>query len=165
MSTMKIRAKAIKELEDAFGRVTAERLFEAAHNKKHPLHDDFEWNKERGWREHNLDIARSIITSVRYVYTTEVKKVSSVGYVRDPDAAPNEQGYIAVSRLRTEREKAIEAMLAETTRVQSMLERARELAEVLDLQSELAQILEGIETLASRLRKGTGVEPQHPMHS
>lgn len=154
MSAMKIRAKALKELEDKFGRVTAEKLFEAAKDRKHPLHNDFIWDKNKAWREHNLDIAREIIASIRVVTKDTSRTYASVSYVRDPNAGPREQGYVSIVRLRNEREAAEEALLAETSRLQSQLERCKEIAEVLDLKPELDAVLQSVMRLSSRLRRG-----------
>lgn len=154
MSAMKIRAAAIKELEDKYGRITAERLVQAARDKKHPLHDDFEWDDKKAAHEHRVHQAREIIASVRMIVTHSNKNVSCVGYVRDPEAPSDKQGYVSVNRLMTERESAVEAILAEVSRVQSILERAQELAFGLDVEDEFAAAMEATKTLKSRLRRG-----------
>ena len=154
MSAMKIRAKAIKELEDKLGRVTPEIVFKAAHSKKHPLHNDFVWDKDKAWRERNLDIARGIISSVRVITKDTTRVISSPSYVRDPSAASNQQGYISVVKLRDEKEESYEALLYETVRLQAQLERCREIAEALNLQNEVKAIIDSVLTLSARLRKG-----------
>lgn len=158
MSAMKIRIQAVKDIEDRYGRVTAERLFEEAKSKAHPLHNDFEWDKDKAFYEHNLSIARTIISSVRIVVTHSKKKISCVGYVRDPSAPPDQQGYVNVARLRTEEEAAMEAILTEVARVQAALERAQELAVALDLQDEFIEALAAATSLKSRLRRGPALE-------
>jgi hypothetical protein len=152
MSTMKIRAEAIKILEEN-GRVTAEALVQAARDSAHPLHKEFPWDDKRAAHQHRLDVARRIIASVRIVVTTTTRKVSCVGYVRDPDAVPR-QGYVSVTRLRTERESAREALGAEIARVQSILERARELAIGLELDEDFQLSLAGALDFSSRMRRG-----------
>jgi hypothetical protein len=159
MSSMKIRMQAIKELEDRHGRVTAERLVQEARSKTHPLHKDFRWDDKDAAYHDRLNTARQIISSVRVIITHSRKKISSVAYVRDPSLEPNEQGYVSVSKLRTERESALEAILSEVSRVQSILERAQELAFALDLQDEFAEALAAATTLKSRLRRGPALEP------
>lgn len=154
MSAMKIRAAAVQALEDRFGRVTPEKLIEAARDKKHPLHDDFEWDDKKAAHQHRLYLARDIIASVRVMITHSTKTISSVGYVRDPNAAPSEQGYVNVSRLRSEKDNAIDAVLSEVSRIQSLLERARELAIGLDLEDEFEAAMSAASNLENRLRRG-----------
>jgi hypothetical protein len=154
MSAMKIRAKALKELENRFGRITAEKLLEAARAKTHPLHGDFEWDDKKAAYKYRLDQARDIIASVRIF--NETLKVSTVGYVRDPEAASGDQGYVSVSKLRTETEAAEEALRSEVLRVEAILERAREIAVALGLVRELEIALEATLLLKTRLRKGQG---------
>lgn len=153
MSDMKIRAAAIKSLEDKFGRVTAERLLEAASNRRHPLHADFIWDNDKAAHQYRLDQARVIIASVRVVVSDVSKKITAPGYLRDPNAAPHEQGYVSTSRLRNERDAAHEALLNEAMQLQARLERMREIAAVLDLSDELAAVVESVMTLSARLRR------------
>jgi len=158
MSTMKIKVQAIKELESKEGKVTPQELVDAARNKNHPLHNDFEWDDKKAAQKHRLDTARAIIASVRVVITTETRKINCPGYARDPEAAPNEQGYVSIVRLRDNREMAEEALLAEVGRVQSILERAEEFAHALELEREYAAALDAALTLKSRIRRGQAVE-------
>lgn len=161
MSTMKIRAKAIKELENEHGRVTPEELVRAAARKAHPLHGDFIWDDAVAAQRHRLDQARQIIASVRVIVTTETRKISSVGYVHDPEAG-QKQGYVSTARLRTEEEAAREALNAEIARVQNALERARELAAALNLEEDFRLALDGAFDMTARMRRGLGQEPQVP---
>lgn len=155
MISNKIRLQALKELEEKFGTVRARDLVDQARNRRHPLHNDgFIWDDAKAADEHRLDRARQIISMVRTVITVNSIPIKTVGYVRDPSLNSDEQGYIAVNKLRTDQERAMEALLAETVRIQSMLERARELADALDLRSELERLLDGVATLSTRLRRG-----------
>ena len=154
MSDMKTRLAAIRALEDRFGRVTAERLLKAASDKRHPMHDDFEWDDQKAAHEYRLNLARVLIASVRVVVTDVSKKIAAPAYVRDPNAGPREQGYVATSQLRNERDAAHEALLAEAMQLQGRLDRMRQIAAVLDLADELDAVIESVMTLASRLRRG-----------
>jgi hypothetical protein len=155
MSTMKIKVAAIKELEDKYGRTSAELLVKAARDKNHPLHKDFTWDDKKAAHKHRLDVAREIISSVRIIITRKNVKISCVGYVRDPALPTNQQGYVSTTQLCTEREHAEEAVLAEVSRAQSYLERAKELANGLDLEREFEAAMAAAVTLKSRLRRGT----------
>ena len=119
----------------------------------HPLHGEFVWNDRAAAHKHRIDAARRIIASVRVIVTTTTKKVSCVGYVRDPVAAPR-QGYVSVARLRTEREAAREALVAEIARVQSTLERAKELAAGLEVDADFQESLAGAMDFSARMRRG-----------
>lgn len=163
MSTMKIKISAIKELEDKHGRTTAELLVKAARNAKHPLHDDFVWDDKKAAHKQRIDTAREIISSVRVLIVRNDIKISCVGYVRDPAALPDQQGYVSTVQLRSEREHAEEAILAEISRAQSYLERAKELAAGLDLEEEFESALAAALTLKSRLRRGPAYSENHTM--
>lgn len=157
MSAMRIRARALKELEDRYGKITAEKLVEAARDRRHPLHNDFVWDDKKAAHENRLNTARNIINSTRFIVTHSKKTISTVAYVRDPSAAPDKQGYVSVSRLRTDREAAEEALVQEVSQIAARLERARELAAVLNLEAELNAALEAAMTLKSRLRRGPNI--------
>lgn len=156
MANMKTKAAVVAALEKA-GKVTARRLVEASRSKKHPLHKEFKWGTSGTqkaamlWR---LDHAREVIASVRVVSKTTVHRVTSVAWVRDPDASPKEQGYVSIATLRDDRQYAERALDAEVDRIKSVLERAREFASVLDLSEELEVALRSIITLHSRSRRG-----------
>lgn len=154
MSSMKVRIAACKALENEYGRFTAELMVIAARNKTHPLHGDFDWNDKTAAHEYRLDVARGIIASVRTIVTHGKLQIPCVGYVRDPDVASNEQGYVSTTRLRTEPEAAETAILAEVAKVQSILERARELAFGLDMEDEFDAAIKAVLTLKSRARRG-----------
>ena len=157
MSTMEIRRQAIKALEDAQGRTTAEQLVQAASSADHPMHPDFEWDDAVAGHLHRLDSARRIIASVTVIITDVSKRISAPAYVRDPDAPAGVQGYRSTARLRTERESAHEALLNEATRLQSQLDRMRDVAAALDLTAELDAVVEATMTLRDKLR--TVAEP------
>lgn len=153
MSSQRIRAQAIADLERG-GRVTPTRLVEAAKSKKHLLYKDFDWNDKTAAHTARLAKAREIINSVRVVITTTTHKITSVGYVRDPQSAPGEQGYVSVATLRNDADYAREALDAEVERVKSHLERAREFATAVGLSGEMEIALASIMNLHSRSRRG-----------
>lgn len=152
MSDMRTRLAAIKKLEDKFGRVTAEKLVQAASDRKHPMHGDFTWDNDEAAHQYRLGQARIIIAHIKVVTSDVSKRVSTIGYVRDPNAAKHVQGYVAVSQLRTEREAAHEALLNEASRLQAQLERMQGIAAALDLVDELNAIVESVLALSSRLQ-------------
>jgi hypothetical protein len=150
MSTMKIRAAAIRALADQEGRITAERVVDAARQQDHPLHHDFIWDDVKAAHQHRLDQARRLIASVKVVMTVDHQKFSVVGYVRDPDASPL-QGYRAVAHVRTERDASVDVLLAEIERVKSILERAESIARALGLEGELQAALDATTSLLTSI--------------
>ena len=155
MSDMRTRAAAIRALEDGRGRVTAEQLVQAARSARHPLHDDFVWDDKVAGHRYRLDQARKIIASVRMIPASHDSiRIATVSYLRDPEAAPDEQGYRNITRIRSERDHALTALMAEVDRAKSALERAREVAAGLDLLEELEEAMNGVNLFAARLRRG-----------
>lgn len=155
MASMKIKLAAVRALENNRGRVTPEALVRASKKSTHPLHKEFLWGKEHiaahKWR---IEFAREIIASVRVSTTRADQTISTIGYIRDPEAKPNMQGYVSMPRLRTEQENAEEALLVEVARVQSCLERAREIAAFLELEPEFEAALLSALELTARMRRG-----------
>lgn len=158
---LRIRAVAIKRLEDEAGRVTAEALVLAARNPKHPMHEDFLWDDKVAGHRFRVNQARAYIAEVRIVTTTSTVKVIAPAYLRDRDVAPR-QGYIAIQRLQTDARAAQETLLYEIARAQALFERVREIAAALELGAELDTLLSMTKDFTSRIRMGG--EPTHPVN-
>ena len=114
------------------GKLTAELLVIEAADPDSVLHKSFEWDNDKAAHQHRLDQARTLIRSVRIVTYTETTVVRSIAYVRDPNAG-DEQGYVALASLKSDREKAIEAVRYETKRASAAMHRAKEVGDVLGL--------------------------------
>lgn len=56
--------KELERIRAKHGYLTAEATFEESIPGTAVLHESFEWDKEKGWREHNLSLARNIINVV-----------------------------------------------------------------------------------------------------
>ena len=132
------------------GRLTPAAVVEDAKNKASPLHGLFQWDKSKAAYAHWLDQARQLISSVRVVIQLEKSTVKSVYYVRDPSAQANDQGYIAVTTLRSDEEASRAALVAEFTRVADMLRRAREIATVLGARDEVEGLLQQVVGMRQR---------------
>jgi flagellar basal body rod protein FlgC len=149
MSTAAMSAETRKLIADRLaklaasngGRLTPEAVVEDAKSKDSPLHDHFLWDTKKAAYQHWLDQARALIRSVRVEVITESKSVSVVGYVRDPRAG-DEQGYVSITSLKSDRESAREALVGEFSRVADMLRRAKEIAAALDAQDEVDDLLQ-----------------------
>lgn len=135
------------------GRVTASMVVADAKKKTSPLHACFDWDNDVAGDKWRLEQARRLIQSVRIETVTTTMRVSCPAYVRDPARQAGEQGHVAVSRLRSERDLAIEALTAEFSRVAATLRRAREIAVGLGLEAEVERMFGPLDQARSRLEE------------
>jgi hypothetical protein len=137
------------ELENG-GRLTPAAVVADAKNPDSPLHGCFTWDVEKAAQAYWIEQARALITSIQVVQRTDKTSVRTVYYVRDPSAGCGEQGYVSTETLRSDKDMAREAIVAEFSRVADMLRRARELAAVLDAAADVETLLEGVVGLRQR---------------
>ena len=157
------RAEAIKvaleALRERNGRITPQAVVQAAKNPKSVLHSQFGWDDRKEASLRRLDRARELIThyvTVTVIYKSE--KITAPYYVRDPRAAPAEQGYMALVGPEMDRANATTTILSEFDRCSGAISRARRIAHVLDsqhpglagqLEELLARLIEVRERLAA----------------
>jgi hypothetical protein len=127
------------------GRLTPDLVLADARNPDSVLHKLFEWDDDVAAHQHRLFQARQIITSVRVVVTTEKRKISTVYYVRDPEAGSGEQGYVSIDKLKTSDDLARESIVMEFSRAEAHLQRARLHAEALGLDDQVQPLLDDLE--------------------
>ena len=133
------------------GRLTPNVVLEEAKDRDSVLHNLFEWDDTLAAHQHRIYQARQIITSVRVVITTENRKISTVYYVRDPEAEPTEQGYVSIDRLKTDKDLAKESIVMEFSRASSYLQRAKAHAQALNMNDEIDALIEDINEFKRRL--------------
>lgn len=133
------------------GRLTPNVVLEEAKDRDSVLHNLFEWDDTLAAHQHRIYQARQIITSVRVVITTENKRISTVYYVRDPEAEPTEQGYVSIDRLKTDKDLAKESIVMEFSRASSYLQRAKAHAQALNMNDEIDELIEDINEFKRRL--------------
>lgn len=133
------------------GRLTPNVVLEEAKDRDSVLHSLFEWDDTLAAHQHRIYQARQIITSVRVVITTENRKISTVYYVRDPEAEPTEQGYVSIDRLKTDKDLAKESIVMEFSRASSYLQRAKAHAQALNMNDEIDALIENINEFKRRL--------------
>lgn len=141
----KIRARLAKI--ESKGRLTPDAVIEDASDPKSPLHPYFDWDDTVAARKWRISQARDLISSVRVEVTTDERVISTFSYVRDPSVNNEEQGYIHVATLKSDRLMAVEAVMSELRRAQSCFERCYTLADSLglaDVFSDLGHKLEAI---------------------
>ena len=119
-------AQALRDLENRGGKLTADIVLEAAKSKSSPLHGcGFEWDQTEAARKFNLEVARSLIRTVKYKIVTEDHGTIQVPvYVRDPKAEPAAQGYVALQRIIAKTPDAHAVVIAECEAAAAHLRRA-----------------------------------------
>jgi len=138
----------LEELANANGgQLTAQLVVSEAKKKDSPLHDLFDWDQKSAARKHWLYQARALIRSVKVEITNENHKIRCVAYVRDPDCPNEEQGYVSVLSIKTDKERARDVLLQEFGRAAAALERAHAIAAVLEIQSEVSDVMERVNYL------------------
>lgn len=123
----------------------------AAKKKDSVLHPLFEWNDSKAAHAHRIDQARALVRTIKIDITTETTTVQTVAYIRNPDAEPEDQGYVSVMRLLREPDRARAALVAEFSRAAAALRRARELAIAFDMAGELDALTESIELVRTKV--------------
>ncbi len=139
------RLESIRAKHD--GRLTPEDVVKDAKSVKSPLHDRFPWDDKTAAHERRLDIARTLIRSIRVEVRTEKRDVVVPMYVRDPEAAQNEQGYTSLLEIKSDETVAKESLTYEFRRAISALERAVDIGEVLGIGDEVTKLINRIEVL------------------
>lgn len=134
------------------GRITAEAVVEDARDEASPLHAEFEWDDSKASHQWRIRQARALIVSVRIEVAHEHRVLSTVAYVRDPDAATQEQGYVRTVDLQSDEDRARRALLNEAGQIEARLRRARDLAAVLGMEAELETILDQFVALQKKLK-------------
>lgn len=135
------------------GRLTPAAVVADAKDPSSPLHDCFQWDVDKAAYQHWLEQARDLITSVRITVRTETTKVSAVYYVRDPSSDPSQQGYVSVTKLRSDTDLARDALVNEFSRVADHLRRARALAAALEAADEVDALLQSVVGLRQRFQE------------
>jgi hypothetical protein len=135
----------INRIYNEYGSLTPTLVVEVAKNPKSVLHHLFEWNDTKAGVSFRIAQARSIITSVKINIITETRRVSAVSYVRDPRLASDQQGYISVSTLRTDKDLAKESIKYEFQRAYAHLHRAKIHAEILGMEDQVSSLLNTFE--------------------
>lgn len=145
------KRKALEELQDAHGRITPEIVVKAASKKSHVLHGikDFRWGDDAGaahaWR---IEVARQLIRTTLTVPVSDGPKICvGPAYVRDPNRDRDDQGYIHVSRVRTDADMVRDVLLMEFNRARAALQRAYDVAGVLNVKDEIPAIIERINSV------------------
>lgn len=140
-------AVELRRIAGRAGKLTPQDVVNEARDPANPLHAHFEWDDTAAAASWRIEQARTLIRSVRVEITTETKMVSTVYYVRDPEKGADEQGYVALPKLKRQPDLAREALVAEFARAGAAMKRARDLADALEMVGEIEEIATRIEAL------------------
>lgn len=135
------------------GRLTADLVVKDAEDDTSPLHKYFEWDDKKAAHQHRLDTARALIRSVEIKITVFKKEAKVPAYVRDPEAAQREQGYVATASIKTDVQFRKEALAMELRRSGWTLERARSLATFFGLDDQVTHLVSGVSEVESALNE------------
>ena len=150
MDRKQLRAieKRLAKLEQlGGGKLKPEVVVEDAKDPKSPYHDLFEWDDSIAGHKYRIEQARLIIKTIKVEVTVDSKTVKTVRYIRDPEAASKEQGYVSVVKLKDNKTLAWEALEMELKRAKSLMDRAKDLAVVLDMADAVTEIIDRIESM------------------
>jgi len=128
--------KALYELSERNnGRLTAEMVVDdAKDNPESPFYKYFEWDESEAARAHWIDRARDLIRTVRIEVVSKTLTYQVPAYVRDPEAEPSAQGYVAVQTLKREPANAVATITHEYAQADGYLARAERLAAFLQVE-------------------------------
>lgn len=143
-------AERLAALYQKHGHLTPALVVKDAASPKSPLHDEFEWDDGKAAAAYREEQARTLIRSVSYIVRTDTTVIKTVAYVRDPNAASDEQGYVSVESLQNDAPAARAALQYEVGRAQSLLERSRHLALALGLVGEVDALIHDLTELRER---------------
>ena len=135
----------ISRIYNENGSITPDLVIKAAEDPNNVLHHLFEWDNSKAGNAHRVDQARQIITSVKINIVTESRTISAVSYVRDPRLSNDQQGYISVAKLKTDKDLAKDSIRYEFQRAYAHLHRAKTHAEILGMEDEVSALLNSLE--------------------
>jgi len=116
------------------GRLTADAVWQDGRDHvDSPLHGEFMWDVDKAAAAHWRSRARQLIEEIFVQVRITTTRLRVPAYVRDQTASPREQGYVAVTHLKSDRELSLESLEYEVRRARAALERARLVALGLEL--------------------------------
>ena len=145
---MEIKRAAIEACADKAGRIDPTRVWQAARDPAHPLHDEFDWDVRRAAEKHWELTARELIREIRFQAVYEQRKVLCPVYVADPRSLGD---YVATARIKHREELTAAVMKRELVAIEATINRAMALAMTFDMVDELKRMLQDIVMLKMRL--------------
>jgi hypothetical protein len=146
------------------GRLTPLAVVEAARNKTHPLHKEFEWDDKKAAHRQRLDRARELISYIVVVTIDKTVRMKAPYYIHDPSLPPNTSGYCLLTSDSITAKDAQQFLRSEIARVEDIIGRSRGAVAVLErrfpgLSRQLQQALQQIVAVGARVAKKAARAP------
>lgn len=139
------------------GKITPEALVAAARDPDSPLHDYFEWDDSTAAEKYRMMQARTMLRSCHYNVTINNRKVELPYYMRDPEMASMDQGYVEISRVKTEEDLSRDILVNEFRKAASQLRKARDIAAFFQMTEEVDAMIETLGIMQGRLETAVTV--------
>lgn len=157
------RLKAIEACADKRGRIAPRTVWQAAKaDKKHPLHNDFDWDVKRAAEAHWDDQASRIIREVKLTIIQEDVKIATPYFVSDPSSKGS--AYIPTTMAARREELSEAILLDEVRRIEAAVIRARALADKFELTPHFNRMLDEIVEVKARMDRRRGDNPDNRPH-
>jgi hypothetical protein len=138
---------------EADGNLTPDSVVETAKDPKSPLHKEFTWDLKAAalmtWRSQ----ARALISQFHITVTVHRKEYRIQEFVEAPNKAEGEQGYIAFTRIKTNKELAKDFLQRELGIASSYVEKTRDYARALGLESRITRVVEDLASVRIEAEK------------
>lgn len=141
----------LQKLYDQHGELTPAIVVNDAKKKRSPLHNLFDWDVEKAAMAFWHDEARRLIRSVKIEFKVETMQVSTVSYTRNPNKPANEQGYVSLVDVKSDRDMASDVMATELQRAFSAIRRASAMAKYLDMEKDVELLLKKLDKLRAQI--------------
>ena len=142
MATREVVRRCVEELADITDEtLKASALFEAARDARHPLHGEFVWEAKQAVIRLGIIRARQLIRSVEVELVIGTEQVRAVQFLRDPDQMARSPGYVSISALQRDPQRAEKALIRGLRHAQGTLEGLIPLAKIADFESDVQAIL------------------------
>ena len=156
---MTVLGYTLKNLEDDEGRITPEKVVDAAKDPESVLHSEFEWDDAKAGYAYRLSQARQLLKDYRIWIevkrgeTSEtVIRVKVPAYVRDPSAKPKEQGYRNINVISKEEDSARSAVVNEVNAASAHVRRAISISTALAVTPQLVEVALKLDAIKAELR-------------
>lgn len=150
----RLAIEKIAKEHGAPGKPQPQWVVDAARDKDHILHNEFDWNDKDAANKHRLDQARKLISIIWLDIRSSTvtfgvpKYLSSLGkaraFVEDPDKPEGDQGYISTTHLGKHPESSKRALEARAKIIETLVNSGRILAAQLKQGEYFEKLLQDI---------------------
>lgn len=147
---------------DDDGRLTPERIVDAARDPDSYGHGLFEWDDAKAGHLFRIGQARALLATRITVTVSEVDSTVPL-YARDPDAPSGVQSYVRVvsdHRPAPDKDTRHSMLVDEFTRINSLLVRARALAAFFDMADDVDDLINRVGMIRKRFDPPQPEAPQ-----